>query len=116
MKEKLLNIFNDWDSKLEKDEWYFRNSHEDLINGVTSQEAFNNIPDVISVLLTTKNSFLIGETIDFLHELYNIADTTEIHPNLKGNLSSINKHIEKYADTYGKDAFDEFKSSIRILN
>ncbi|SDM18029.1 hypothetical protein [Sediminibacillus halophilus] len=114
MKEKLFIIFNDWKSKLEKDEWYFRNSYEDLINRLTSQEAFDNIPDVISVLLTIKNSFLIGETIDFLHELYNIADTTEIHPYLQENLMIINKHIEKYADTYGKDAFGEFKSSIRL--
>ncbi|KGX88221.1 hypothetical protein [Pontibacillus litoralis] len=83
MEKELLSIFKYWESKLEKHEWYFIDSYESIINDLTSEDAFNSIPETVSVPLKLENSFLIGETIDFIHEIYNIADITEIHPYLE---------------------------------
>ncbi|MGG3664827.1 hypothetical protein [Bacillus gobiensis] len=54
MEKELLSIFEDWENKLDKDERYFSNSYEKLIYGLSSETAFNHIPDVLKVLLMLK--------------------------------------------------------------
>ncbi|GIP61898.1 MULTISPECIES: hypothetical protein [Virgibacillus] len=114
MEQKLLNIFENWEAELDQNEWYFRESFEELTEGLSAEEAFNAIPKICSVILKLNNSFLIGETIDFLHEIYNVADTTEIHSFLHEHLDEIQKHINQYSDDFGKNAFNGFKELIRL--
>ncbi len=52
------------------------------LKNLTSEEAFESIPEVISVLLKLKDSFLIREAMNYLHGLYRIADTKK-HPCLE---------------------------------
>jgi len=114
LEEKLLNILKNWEAKLNQNEWYFRESFEELTKGLSAEKAFNAIPEICSIILKLESSFLIGETIDFLHEMYNVADTTEIHPFLRKHLDQIQKHINKFGDDYEKNAFKEFKESLRL--
>lgn len=53
MENAILNIFEDWEKKLENDEWYFQNAYENLVEGLTSEEAFLQIPAIIHILLKT---------------------------------------------------------------
>ncbi len=45
---------------------------------MSSESAFNYIPEVIYILLQLDEDFLIWETLYFLIDLYRIAETTEI--------------------------------------
>jgi hypothetical protein len=108
---RLLEIYVEWEDKLDNDEWYFSNSFESITKGMSSREAFNYIPNVIDVLLKLDNDFLIWETLYFLMELYSIADTTQIHPFLESNWSPLKQHIKKYEYSYDTP----FKELIRQL-
>ena len=94
--KRLLEIYVEWEDKLNNDEWYFSNSFESITKGMSPEEAYNYIPNVIDVLLRLDDDFLIWETLYFLIEIYSIADTTEIHPHLESNWSLLTQHIKKY--------------------
>ena len=108
---RLLEIYVGWEDKLDNDEWYFSNSFESITIGMSSEEAFNYIPNVIEVLFKLDDDFLIWETLYFLMELYSIADTTQVHPYLESNWSPLKQHIKKYQDSYATP----FKELIRQL-
>ncbi|MDQ0971455.1 hypothetical protein QFZ31_001333 [Neobacillus niacini] len=111
MDDRLLEIYEEWEDKLDKDEWYFSNSFESITKGMSPEEAFNYIPNVIEVLLKLDNDFLLWETLYFLIELYSLAGTTQIHPLLESNWSKLIQHIKKYEDSYATP----FKELVRQL-
>ena len=110
---RLLEIYVEWEDKLDKDEWYFSNSFESIIDGMSPEEAFNYIPNVIEVLVNLDDDFLLWETLYFLMELYSLADTTQIHPYLESNWSVLKQHIKKYEDSYATP-FKELMKQLRI--
>ena len=110
---RLLEIYVKWEDKLDNDEWHFSNAFESITKELTPEEAFNYIPNVIEVLFKLHDGFLIWETLYFLIELYNIADTTEIHPFIKSNWSPLKQHIQKYEDSY-TTPFKELMRELRI--
>ncbi|WP_095271060.1 MULTISPECIES: ABC transporter [Terribacillus] len=110
----MIKIFANWETKLEKNEWYFSDCYEELTTNLSSFEAFSAIPDVISVLLTVKDPFLLNETIDFLDTLYIIADTTEIHPMLRGEWENIKSHIQRFGDNHSYVAWKGLTHMLRI--
>lgn len=112
--QELIGIFESWENKLDNDEWYFSNSFENIIDRLSSVEAYDYIPTVINELVKLRHSYLIGETLDFLHSLYNRADTTEIHPIMKNELEHIQNIVSQYGDDYGRHALHELKASLRI--
>lgn len=111
--KRLLKIYDEWEDKLNKDEWYFSNSFESITKGMSSEEAYNYIPKVIDLLLKLDDDFLIWETIYFLIELYSIADTTQIHPYLERNWTVLTQHLKNYQDSYATP-FNELKTQLRI--
>ncbi|MDQ0268291.1 ABC transporter [Cytobacillus purgationiresistens] len=111
--KRLLVIYEEWEVKLDKDEWYFSNSFAAIAKGMTSEEAFNYIPNVIGVLFKLDDDYLVWESIYFLIELYSIADTTQIHPILESNWSLLTNHIKKFNDSYATP-FKELKDHLRI--
>ncbi|WP_243293122.1 ABC transporter [Bacillus sp. FJAT-47783] len=111
---ELKEILKDWEEKLDKDEWYFRNSFEKLTEGMSSQDAFNYIPTVVNELLQLKTTFLIGEVLDLLHILYSKADTTEIHTELREKICKIERLVAEYGDEYSRNSLFELKKAIRI--
>jgi hypothetical protein len=104
MESRLLEVFNSWEDKLAEDEWYFSNSFESICKGLSPEEAFNYIPNVIEMLFKLDDDYLIWETLYFLMQLYSIADTTQIHPSLEKN---------KYQDAYATP-FKELSRLLRI--
>ncbi|MDQ0232590.1 hypothetical protein J2S19_003912 [Metabacillus malikii] len=111
--KRLLEIYNEWEAKLNKDEWYFCNSFEAITKGMSSEEAYNYIPRVIDLLLELDDDFLIWETIYFLIELYNIADTTQIHPYLESKWSVLTQHLKNYPES-NATPFKELKTQLRL--
>ena len=111
--KRLLDIYIEWEDKLDKDEWYFSNSFELITKGMTPEEAFNYIPNIIEALIKLDDDFLVWETLYFLIEIYVLADTTQVHPFLERNWSMLEKHIRKYEDSYATP-FREFKGYLRI--
>ncbi|USK32566.1 ABC transporter [Bacillus sp. F19] len=97
--KKLLEIFVRWEDKLADDEWYFSNSFETITRDMSSDVAFNYIPNVVDVLIKLEDDYLIWETLYFLIELYIIADTTQIHPMLEEKWSVLKSHIKYYSDS-----------------
>ncbi|WP_375349360.1 ABC transporter [Peribacillus sp. Hz7] len=108
-----MEIHDEWEDKLDKDEWYFSNSFESITKGMSSEEAYNYIPNVLDLLLKLDNDFLIWETIYFLIELYSIADTTQIHPYFESNWSVLTQYLKNYQDSYATP-FKELKIQLRI--
>ena len=94
MDSKLLEIYVGWEDKLSNDEWYFSNGFETITEGMSPEEAFNYIPNVIEVLFKLDDDFLVWVTLYFLIELYGLANTTQIHPYLEGNWSVLLQHIK----------------------
>lgn len=112
---RLLEIYDGWLDKLKKDEWYFSNSFDSITKGMSSEEAYNYLPEVIEVLFKLDEDYLIWETLYFLIELYDIADTTQIHPFLESHWSELTNHIKKFDDSYATP-FRELKNHPRITN
>lgn len=113
MDKRLLDIYKDWEDKLETDEWYFSNSFESITVGMSPEEAFNYIPNVIEVLFKLEDDYLIWETLYFLIGLYRIANTTQVHAQLESNWSTLTKHIKNYKDSYATP-FKELTNHLRI--
>ncbi len=103
----------EWEDKLDQDEWYFSNAFESITKGMSPEEAFNYIPNVIEMLIKLDDDFLIWNTLYFLIELYYLADTTEIHPFLNENWAILKNHIKKYKDSYSTP-FKVFKRHLRM--
>lgn len=111
--ESLLDIYTDWEDKLNDDEWYFSNSFQSITKEMSPEEAFNYIPNVIEVLFKLDHDYLIWESLYFLNQLYGVANTTEIHPFLERNWSLLDAHLKKYDDSYATP-FMELKRHLRI--
>ncbi|MGX9134812.1 ABC transporter [Rummeliibacillus sp. JY-2-4R] len=111
--KRLFAIYVDWEDKLDQDEWYFSNAFESITNGMTPEEAFNYIPNVIKMLINLNDDFLIWETLYFLIKLYTLADTTQIHPFLNENWSILSNHMKKFKDSY-TTPFKDLKRHLRI--
>jgi hypothetical protein len=111
--KSLLDTYIDWQDKLDNDEWYLSNSFELITKDMSPEEAFNYIPNVIEMLFKLDDDFLIWETLYFLIELYNNANTTQIHPFLERNWSLLKKYITKYKDSYATP-FKELGRYLRI--
>ncbi|MCO7125905.1 ABC transporter [Sporolactobacillus shoreicorticis] len=110
--KELLDIYDDWQSKLEKNEWYFSDAFDHITKNMTSYEAFSYIPNVVNALLELRDETLIWETLDLLGELYTISDTTEVHPVLNAKWSLLENHIRHYKEAYATP-FQELKRMLR---
>jgi hypothetical protein len=113
MKQELSNIFVNWEDKLQEDEWYFSSAFNDIKRRMSASEAFDYIPVIIKQILILNNDYLLWNTLYFLLSIYSIAQTTEIHSELKGNWNALSEHISDYKDSFEKP-FQELKRYLRI--
>ncbi|WP_054859455.1 hypothetical protein [Gracilibacillus sp. JCM 18860] len=110
MENAILNIFEDWEKKLENDEWYFQNAYENLVEGLTSEEAFLQIPAIIHILLKTVDCFLLSEGVEILIGIYHIADTTQVHPPFfEEKRVDIEHHLSKHGDQHAQEVYGALK-------
>jgi hypothetical protein len=115
MDNLLWNIYANWESELDKNEWYFSDYFDALAASLSSSDAFDAIPAVLDVLLHVKETYLVNETLDFLLILYNKADTTELHPVLLAKCYEINCKLEQLGDSYSKSTWVELKQMLRVI-
>ncbi|MBO8173302.1 MAG: ABC transporter [Bacillaceae bacterium] len=111
--KKLTEVYDNWQDKLDADEWYFSNVFESISGNMSSDTAFNYIPEDIYILLELDEDYLIYETLYFLIDLYRIANTSEIHPKLEENWDALRQHIKMYKDSYSTP-YQELKRLLRI--
>jgi hypothetical protein len=111
--KRLLEIYVGWEDQLDNDEWYFSNSFESITKGMSPEEAFDYIPNIIKVLFKLEEDYLLWETLYFLMEVYSFADTTQIHPYLENHWSALKQHIKKYENSYNTP-FKELMRQLRI--
>jgi len=111
--EALVQVYAGWQEKLGNNEWYFHDIFNAIVKDMNSEQAFAYIPNVVHMLLQLEDDFLIWETIYFLLQVYGIANTTEIHPELRNNWEALAKHISKYPNAY-KIPFQELKRDLRL--
>ncbi|MCD7034539.1 ABC transporter [Metabacillus sp. GX 13764] len=113
MKDALSQVYDHWEEKMDNNEWYFSDAFDDIVKDMTPEDAFAYIPNVLGMLLRIEEEFLIWETLYFLLQVYAIADTTEIHPELKSSWDALEKHISCYPEAYGTP-FQELKRDLRL--
>ena len=109
----LTQVYLDWQEKLDNNEWYFSNAFDSIVKDMDPEQAFAYIPNVVQMLLQLEGEFLIWETMYFLLQVYEIANTTEIHPELSNNWEALTQRISEYPDVY-KTPFQELKKDLRL--
>jgi hypothetical protein len=114
MDNLLWNIYANWESELDKNEWYFSDCFDTLAASLSSSDAFDAIPAVLDVLLHVKETYLLNETLEFLLIIYNTANTTELHPALLATCREIHCKLEQLGDSYSKSAWNELKQMLRV--
>ncbi|SEB57735.1 hypothetical protein SAMN05443246_1158 [Paenibacillus sp. GP183] len=72
MDQRLVDIYVNWQVRLDEDEWYFAKAFEAITNGLSAEEAFNYIPNAVRMILLLQDDFLIWNTLYFLIRLYSI--------------------------------------------
>jgi hypothetical protein len=113
MDKRLSEIYFRWEDEIDKDEWYFSNSFEAITKEMSAEEAFNFIPSVVDMLFKLDDDYLIWETLYFLINLYNIAETTKIHPYLEDRWIKLAEYLRNHEDSF-KTPYKELKRHLRI--
>ncbi|WP_077304564.1 hypothetical protein [Terribacillus halophilus] len=115
MKNRLWKAYENWETELDKNEWYFSECFDALAAKLSPSEAFDSIPDILDVLLHVKETYLLNETLEFLLIIYNTANTTELHPALLATCREINCKLEQLGDSYSKSTWVELKQMLRVI-
>jgi hypothetical protein len=82
---------------------------------MSAEEAFNYVPSVVDMLFKLDDDYLIWETLYFLINLYNIAETTQILPYLEDSWIKLEEHLRNHEDSF-KTPYKELKRHLRIKN
>ncbi len=84
------NIFtsklNNWRTEIQKDEWFFSNFRESLINKITDKEAFLSISQLCEIINQSEDSYFISELLEILLALARKSNTTELPDGLSNTL------------------------------
>ncbi|WP_318663310.1 hypothetical protein [Treponema sp.] len=79
---KLIN----WKIEIQKDEWFFSNFRDSLIDNITDGEAFFYISQLCEIINQNDDSYFINELLEILLALARKSNTTEIPNGLKNTL------------------------------
>ncbi|WP_027156856.1 hypothetical protein [Methylobacter luteus] len=111
--DDFVSELNDWDGKLSDDEWYFCKLRERLVNSLNQEEAFNQIPSIVEVILKNSDEFVCMEGFELLLSIVRKSETTEAPPKLKEQWEILKAHMNQFGD-YEKRKFDELSHWYRI--
>jgi hypothetical protein len=87
-----------WEEKFEKDEWYFCNKREELVNRLTPEMAFNEIGQVVEVILRNHDDFVCIECFELLLSLARSSETTEMPTLLKEKWAALREHMSVFGE------------------
>ncbi|MEW9672986.1 hypothetical protein [Ammoniphilus sp. 3BR4] len=107
LRDEFLGKTTDWEEKLNEDEWFFSKLEEELTFGLTAEECFNLIPQIVQLTMEQRNEYLCLMSFELLFTLSRKSRTTEIPVLLEANWDQLINHVSGFSD-YHKNQVKEF--------
>ena len=110
--EVLKDLQLNWQTELQKDEWFFAKARDKIDTAFTAEDAFSAIMEVVFFIQSETNPYLCTECIELLYSLIRKSDTTEIPKGFLQNLYILKEKLAK--DTYSLNILQEIEAHYRI--
>ena len=110
--EVLKDLQLNWQTELQKDEWFFAKARDKIDTAFTAEDAFSAIMEVVFFIQSETNPYLCTECIELLYSLIRKSDTTEIPKGCLQNLHVLKEKLAK--DTYSLNILQEIEAHYRI--
>ena len=110
--EVLNNLQLNWQTELQKDEWFFAKARDKVDTAFTAEDAFSAIMEVVFFIQSETNPYLCTECVELLYSLIRKSDTTEIPKGFLQNLHVLKEKLTK--DTYALNILQEIEAHYRI--
>jgi len=110
--EVLKDLQLNWQTELQKDEWFFAKARDKIDTAFTAEDAFSAIMEVVFFVQSETNPYLCTECIELLYSLIRKSDTTEIPKGFLQNLHVLKEKLAK--DTYSLNILQEIEAHYRI--
>lgn len=110
--EVLKDLQLNWQTELQKDEWFFAKARDKIDTAFTAEDAFSAIMEVVFFIQSETNPYLCTECIELLYSLIRKSDTTEIPKGFLQNLYILKKKLAK--DMYSLNILQEIEAHYRI--
>ena len=110
--EVLKDLQLNWQTELQKDEWFFAKARDKIDTAFTAEDAFSAIMEVVFFIQSETNPYLCTECIELLYSLIRKSDTTEIPKGFLQNLYILKEKLAK--DMYSLNILQEIEAHYRI--
>lgn len=110
--EVLKDLQLNWQTELQKDEWFFAKARDKIDIAFTAEDAFSAIMEVVFFIQSETNPYLCTECIELLYSLIRKSDTTEIPKGFLQNLYILKEKLAK--DMYSLNILQEIEAHYRI--
>ena len=110
--EVLKDLQLNWQTELQKDEWFFAKAQDKIDTAFTAEDAFSAIMEVVFFIQSETNPYLCTECIELLYSLIRKSDTTEIPKGFLQNLHVLKEKLAK--DMYSLNILQEIEAHYRI--
>ena len=110
--EVLKDLQLNWQTELQKDEWFFAKARDKIDTAFTAEDAFSAIMEVVFFIQSETNPYLCTECVELLYSLIRKSDTTEIPKGFLQNLHVLKEKLAK--DMYSLNILQEIEAHYRI--
>lgn len=111
--DQLLHTIDGWNKDPIEDEWLFEKFREQLVNRMSTEEAFEAIGETIDVLLRQSDESTAIEVLQTLIALARQSDTTEMPSKLLVQKSAIASQFSTFGE-YAKNKLQELFHHYRL--
>lgn len=111
--EALANAIKCWNLTPIADEWLFENFREEVVNSMSSSEAFEAIGGTIEILLRENDESTATEIVQTIIGLANRSETTEIPIELLTRKTVIQDQFNLYGE-YAQNKLKELFKYYRL--
>lgn len=91
-------LVSDWQSALQRDEWFFSNLVDQIVARLSPSEAFVAIDEVVEIILQQRDPMLIYYCGTFLIRLARLSDTTELPRGLRSAWDTVERLLRDAPD------------------
>jgi hypothetical protein len=95
-------LASDWQSALERDEWFFSRLEDQIVARLSPSEAFAAIDEVVEILIQQHEPTLTYYCGTFLLRLARHSDTTELPSGLRGAWDTVERLLRDCPDIAGQ--------------
>ena len=110
--EVLKDLQLNWQTELQKDEWFFAKARDKIDTAFTAEDAFSAIMEVVFFIQSETNPYLGTECIELLYSRIRKSDTTETPKGFLQNLYILKEKLAK--DMYSLNILQEIEAHYRI--